>query len=45
MELKKIEKIIMYAGRLVYEKGVQNLISAAPKILSGYHDTKFVIVR
>jgi glycogen(starch) synthase len=39
------EKIIMYAGRLVYEKGVQNLISAAPKILSGYHDTKFVIVR
>ena len=37
------EKIIMYAGRLVYEKGVQNLIAAAPKILSGYHDTKFVI--
>ena len=37
------EKIIMYAGRLVYEKGVQNLISAAPKILSGYNDTKFVI--
>ncbi len=37
------EKIIMYAGRLVYEKGVQNLISAAPKILAGYHDTKFVI--
>lgn len=37
------EKIIMYAGRLVYEKGVQNLIAAAPKILSGYHDTNFVI--
>lgn len=37
------EKIVMYAGRLVYEKGVQNLISAAPKILSGYNDTKFVI--
>lgn len=37
------EKIIMYAGRLVYEKGVQHLISAAPKILSGYNDTKFVI--
>ncbi len=38
------EKIIMYAGRLVYEKGIQHLISAAPKILSGYNDTKFVIV-
>ena len=37
------EKIVMYAGRLVYEKGIQNLISAAPKILSGYNDTKFVI--
>ena len=37
------EKIIMYAGRLVYEKGIQHLISAAPKILSGYNDTKFVI--
>ncbi len=37
------EKIIMYAGRLVYEKGVQNLIAAAPKILAGYNDTKFVI--
>ena len=38
------EKIIMYAGRLVYEKGVQHLLSAAPKILSGYNDAKFVIV-
>ena len=38
------EKIIMYAGRLVYEKGVQHLLAAAPKILSGYNDTKFVIV-
>ncbi len=37
------EKIIMYAGRLVYEKGIQHLISAAPKILSGYNDVKFVI--
>lgn len=37
------EKIIMYAGRLVYEKGVQHLISSAPKILSGYNDVKFII--
>ena len=37
------EKIVMCAGRLVYEKGFQHLISAAPKILAGYNDTKFVI--
>ena len=38
------EKIILYAGRLVYEKGVQHLIAAMPKILSNYHDAKLVIV-
>ena len=38
------EKIILYVGRLVYEKGVQNLISAMPKILNGYNDSKLVIV-
>ena len=37
------EKIILYLGRLVYEKGVQNLISAMPKILSNYNDAKLVI--
>ena len=37
------EKIILYVGRLVYEKGVQNLIDAMPKILSNYHDAKLVI--
>ena len=37
------EKIILYMGRLVYEKGVQNLISAMPKILSNYNDAKLVI--
>ena len=37
------EKIIMFAGRLVYEKGVQHLIAAMPKILSKYHDAKLVI--
>lgn len=37
------EKIILYVGRLVYEKGIQNLISAMPKILHGYNDTKLVI--
>ena len=37
------EKIILFMGRLVYEKGVQHLISAMPKILRGYHDAKLVI--
>ena len=37
------EKIILFMGRLVYEKGIQNLIAAMPKILEGYHDSKLVI--
>ncbi|MCI8361574.1 MAG: glycosyltransferase family 4 protein [Clostridia bacterium] len=37
------EKIILYMGRLVYEKGIQHLISAMPKILNGYHDAKLII--
>jgi glycosyltransferase involved in cell wall biosynthesis len=37
------ERIILYVGRLVYEKGVQNLIGAMPKILQNYHDAKLVI--
>ena len=37
------EKIILYVGRLVYEKGIQHLIAAMPKILANYHDSKLVI--
>ena len=37
------EKIILFIGRLVYEKGIQNLIAAMPKILNGYKDAKLVI--
>jgi glycosyltransferase involved in cell wall biosynthesis len=37
------EKIVLFVGRLVYEKGVQILINAAPKILSKV-DAKFIIV-
>ena len=37
------EKIILYAGRLVYEKGVQHLVGAMPKILQNYHDAKLII--
>ena len=37
------EKIILYVGRLVYQKGVQHLIAAMPKILSNYHDAKLII--
>lgn len=37
------EKIVLFMGRLVYEKGIQHLISAMPKILDHYHDVKLVI--
>lgn len=37
------EKIILFMGRLVYEKGVQNLIAAMPKILKNYHDAKLIV--
>ena len=37
------EKIILYVGRIVYEKGIQNLIAAMPKILDRYHDSKLII--
>lgn len=38
------EKIILTMGRMVYEKGVQHLIAAMPKILANYHDVKLVVV-
>lgn len=38
------EKIILFSGRLVYEKGIQYLISAMPKIIEHYHDSKLIIV-
>jgi glycogen synthase len=37
------EKLVFYIGRLVFEKGVQFLIKAVPKILEGYEKTKFII--
>lgn len=37
------EKIILFMGRLVYEKGIQHLIAAMPKILSTYNDAKLII--
>ena len=37
------EKIILFTGRLVYEKGIQHLIAAMPKVLQHYHDAKLVI--
>ena len=37
------EKIILYVGRLVYEKGVQHLISAMPKIIQNYNDVKLIV--
>lgn len=37
------EKIILFMGRLVYEKGIQHLIDAMPKILANYNDAKLIV--
>jgi glycogen synthase len=37
------EKIVFFVGRLVNEKGVQVLIDAIPKVLTYFHNVKFVI--
>ena len=41
---KPEEKLVVYVGRLVHEKGVHVLIGAAPKVLSVLPNTRFVIV-
>ncbi len=38
------EKVVMFVGRMVPEKGAQVLIEAAPRILAQEPDAKFVIV-
>jgi len=38
------EKMVVYVGRLVHEKGVHVLIGAVPKVLSALQNVNFVIV-
>ena len=38
------EKIVLFVGRLVPEKGVNVLVGAVPKVLKAYPNVKFVIV-
>ena len=38
------QRIVLYVGRLVREKGVQVLLDAAPKVLAACPETKFIIV-
>jgi glycosyltransferase involved in cell wall biosynthesis len=38
------EKVVMFVGRMVPEKGAQVLIEAVPQILAHYPDAKFVVV-
>lgn len=38
------EKIVMYVGRFVREKGIQVLLNSASTVLAEWPDTKFVIV-
>ncbi|MCD6518469.1 MAG: glycosyltransferase family 4 protein [Anaerolineae bacterium] len=37
------EKIVLYVGRIVYEKGVRILVQAIPKVLHDVPEAKFVI--
>ena len=37
------EKIVFYVGRLVWEKGLQVLVDAAPQIVSIYPNVRFVV--
>ena len=37
------EQIVFYVGRLVYEKGLDLLLAAAPKILAGREKVKFIV--
>ncbi len=37
------EKIVFYVGRLVWEKGLQVLVAAAPQIVSIYPQVKFIV--
>jgi len=37
------EKIVFYVGRVVYEKGLQVLVDAVPKVLAEFPQAKFVI--
>lgn len=38
------EKLVMFVGRMVPEKGAQVLIEAAPTVLAQFPDAKFVVV-
>jgi len=42
--VKPNEKMVVYVGRLVHEKGVHVLIGAVPKVLSALPNVSFVIV-
>lgn len=37
------ERIVFFIGRLVYEKGVQVLLDAVPKVLARIPDAKFIV--
>jgi glycosyltransferase involved in cell wall biosynthesis len=37
------EKIVLFVGRLVNEKGIHILIDAIPKVISNYNNVKFII--
>ena len=38
------EKIVLFVGRLTYQKGVEHMINAMPSIISEHKEAKFVMV-
>ncbi|MDZ4832652.1 MAG: glycosyltransferase family 4 protein [Candidatus Melainabacteria bacterium] len=44
MYAAEYQKIVLYVGRLVNEKGVQIMLQAAPMVLSHYPGTQFLVV-
>jgi glycosyltransferase involved in cell wall biosynthesis len=43
-KIRPEEKVILFVGRLIWIKGVHNLIQAMPSILKGFPKTKLVIL-
>lgn len=39
-----LDDFVLFVGRLAKNKGLEHLVKAAPEILKGYPDTKFVLI-
>lgn len=44
LRINKSDKIVMYAGRMIKEKGIHHLVNAFPKVLAKMENTKLLLV-